>query len=414
MADGRTADEWRRHPMLPIAAALGLATSVIHYYGLGPYIDPISQSFGWPKSKTVAGLTAAMVIQAALAIPMGYLVDRYGPRSFALFGIILLTSGFGFLSTATGGDLNWLVLWAFIGVASAPTQAIVWTSAVTTSFDHSRGAALGVTMCGGSLGAAVFPILAAWLIEAHGWRTALILENIIWASIAFPIIFFFFRKKPIIPTDKKPIIDNPNYLKDVSILSDISSWIYIRIILITFISGLTMMSLAVNFISIVSGHGASAIQAAGIASLVGLSAIAGRLGTGPLLDKFRASFVGSLCLIFPVISCSILLNSDSGILSKSVAAILLGLSLGCEGDVFFYLVSRYFGLRKFATLSGGNIMAVFAGASIGPLAATRVYDVYGSYNPFLWFSMSSLVLCSALAASLPRPADRSSNAKSTL
>src|ERR1700751_5809421 len=49
--------EWRRHYMLPIAAALGYATSVIPIYGLGPYIGPISETFGWSRTQTTFGPT---------------------------------------------------------------------------------------------------------------------------------------------------------------------------------------------------------------------------------------------------------------------------------------------------------------------------------------------------------------------
>ncbi|MFD2430391.1 hypothetical protein ACFSUK_24500 [Sphingobium scionense] len=57
------ATEWRRHYMLPIAA-LGYATSVIHIYGLGPYIQPISDQFGWTRTQVTVGLTLSTLVQA--------------------------------------------------------------------------------------------------------------------------------------------------------------------------------------------------------------------------------------------------------------------------------------------------------------------------------------------------------------
>ena len=52
--------EWRQHFMLPIAAGLGYATSVIHVYGFGSFLGPISAEFGWSRFQTTAGLTIAL------------------------------------------------------------------------------------------------------------------------------------------------------------------------------------------------------------------------------------------------------------------------------------------------------------------------------------------------------------------
>ena len=59
--------EWRQFGMLPVVAALGYATSVIHVYGLGPYIEPIQEAFGWSRTRVTSGLTIATVINAVFA-----------------------------------------------------------------------------------------------------------------------------------------------------------------------------------------------------------------------------------------------------------------------------------------------------------------------------------------------------------
>ncbi|MFP5435797.1 MAG: MFS transporter, partial [Alphaproteobacteria bacterium] len=156
--------EWRRAPILPIAAGLGYATSVIHIYGLGPYIEPISQSFGWSRTQTTIGLTLATLVQALFSVPIGLMVDRLGPRLFGLVGVVLTCAAFAMLGTATGDKTQWLMLWSLLALATLPVQATVWTSAVATRFAASRGLAFAVTLCGASLAAALFPLLGSWLI----------------------------------------------------------------------------------------------------------------------------------------------------------------------------------------------------------------------------------------------------------
>ena len=61
--------EWKSYWMLPIAAALGYATSVIHIYGLSPYVVPVAESFGWGRATVTFGLTIATLIQALFGVP---------------------------------------------------------------------------------------------------------------------------------------------------------------------------------------------------------------------------------------------------------------------------------------------------------------------------------------------------------
>src|ERR1700741_928658 len=116
------ADEWRLYYMLPIAAAFGYATSVIHIYGLGPYIEPISKSFGWSRTQVTAGLTLSTMVQAVVAIPLGIWVDRFGPRIFGVVGVLLTCGAFALLSIASSDTLRWYILWGTLAAATLPVQ----------------------------------------------------------------------------------------------------------------------------------------------------------------------------------------------------------------------------------------------------------------------------------------------------
>src|SRR5690606_1198817 len=59
-------------------------------------------------------------------------------------------------------------LLAFIGAASGP---IAFSKIVNETFDRHRGIALGVTMTGIGIAAAVIPPVLAGIIADHGWRS---------------------------------------------------------------------------------------------------------------------------------------------------------------------------------------------------------------------------------------------------
>jgi MFS family permease len=188
--------EWRSFWYLPIAAALGYSSSVLHVYSIGPFIAPLQLEFAWSRAQISVGLTVSSFISAILCIPIGMLVDRVGPRRVGLVGVLVMSAAFASLSTTTGTPANWVALWSVIAFGTLWVQATVWTSAVASRFEASRGLAFAITLSGGSLSAAVFPLLATWLIGAHGWRTAFAAMAGIWAALVFPLLF---RKSPVGP-----------------------------------------------------------------------------------------------------------------------------------------------------------------------------------------------------------------------
>jgi MFS family permease len=398
-------EEWRRYPMLPVAAAMGYATSVIHVYGLGPYIEPIATEFDWSRTQITLGLTIATLMQSLASIPIGMAVDRMGARPLALIGVFVTPGAFALIGTATGGAGNWYFLWALMALAALPVQSTVWSSAVASRFNASRGLALAVGLCGASVAAALFPWLASRLIAAYGWKVAFQLHAAIWVAMAFPVIFFFFRgaRDRQKTTGGVKVIAEQAEVFGVGLAEGLRSSIYLRLLLASLLFTFTILALVVHFIPILTDGGMNALRAAEIAALIGVFSIIGRLGTGVMLDRFRGSLVGAAAFLLPAAGCLTLLATDASGAGAIVLAMLMGLTLGAEIDVICYLTSRYFGLRNFGALYGGMLIALSVGTALGPLAAARVYDVYGDYQPFLWLTVGFMVSSSILLASLPSP-----------
>lgn len=404
-SESRAVTEWRQSFMLPVAAAAGYATSVIHIYGLGPYIEPISAEFGWSRTQTTAGLTLSTLIQAVASVPIGLLVDRIGPRLLGVVGALLTVTAFALFGTATGDTANWFLLWTLMAVATLPVQATIWTSAVATRFDASRGLAFAVTLCGASVAAALFPYLGSRLIEAYGWRTAFVAEAGLWIVFSWPLIFLFFRSA----RDRKAGITDkhaaePIVVEGTGLAEGLRSTVYLRLFVASLLFTFTIIALVVHFVPILTSLGRSATEAAGIAALIGLFSIIGRLGTGLMLDRFRASLVGGAVFLLPVVGCLLLIAIGDSPAGSMAAAALIGLTLGAEIDVIVYLTTKHFGLKSFGGLYGGLLAALSIGTATGPLGASRVYDLYGSYGPFLAGTVFLMVASSAALFSLPRPA----------
>lgn len=388
--------EWRNYWFLPIAGALGYATSVLHIYSFGPFIEPLQAEFGWSRAQTSGGISIAAFISAIFCIPVGILVDRVGPRLIGLAGVVLMGLSVSLLATANGSTTNWLVLWSVVAMCTLWVQATVWTSAVTSRFSASRGLALAITLSGASVAATVFPLLATWLISTQGWRSAFVGMSAIWLLLVFPFLFIFFRSAKDKSRKPDAVVAELAVLSGLSLAEGLRTPVLYKLILAGGCFAFTAIGVVVHFVPILTDSGAEPLAAAGVASLVGIFSIIGRLGTGFLIDRFPAHVVGSCAFLIPLIACSLLLVDGSSAINQAVAAAIFGLTLGSEVDVIAYLASKHFGLKNFGALYGALVMALAMGTAFGPLAAGSVFDHYGSYAPFLQLTML-LMTISAMA-----------------
>lgn len=397
-ATKNAAAEWRSFGFLPFTAALGYATSVLHVYSLGAFIGPLQQEFGWSRAQASGGLTIAALISAVGCIPVGMLVDRIGPRRIGLIGVLAMCAAFALAGTATGQTANWLLLWGVIAVGTFFVQATVWTSAVASRFEASRGFAFAITLCGASVSATLFPFFATWLIGSYGWRIAYVAMGGIWAALVFPLLFIFFRgAQDELRKQRVTRTDTPGVLAGISLAEGLRSPTLYKLLMAAGLFAFTAIGVVVHFVPILTDSGATALSAAGIAALIGLFSIVGRLGTGVLLDKFPGHLVGAVAFLIPILACVLLLVDGANPVSQGVAAAIFGLTVGSEVDVIAYLAARHFGLKNFGALYGVLQMALAAGTAFGPLAAGAVFDRYDSYAPFL---MLTTVLMAASAIAL--------------
>lgn len=166
----------------------------------------------------------------------------------------------------------------------------------------------------------------------------------------------------------------------------------------------TLVGIAVHLVPILVDGGSAPMTAAALAGLVGIFSVAGRLATGALLDRWRASRVAAACLLFPITGCALLLAHGGG-WAQALAASTIGLALGSEFDLVTYLATKHLGLRRFGVLFGTIMVPMALGTATGPLAASSIHDHTGSYDPFLWLAMPMMAIGALMLTLLgPHPA----------
>jgi len=151
----------------------------------------------------------------------------------------------------------------------------------------------------------------------------------------------------------------------------------------------------IHLVPLLTDRGISPQLAAGATSLFGAALLFGRVGAGYLLDHFFASSV-ALCFFCGTALGLLLLWSGVTGTAAFIAAFLVGLGMGAEGDIIAYLIGRYFGLRAFGEIYGYAFGAFTLGGVSGPLLMGRGFDATGSYS----LGLGVFVVVTLIAAGL--------------
>jgi ACS family D-galactonate transporter-like MFS transporter len=133
-------------------------------------IDPGFKAF-FQLSNTDRGLvnSAFFWSYAALQIPAGWLVDRYGSKRPLAIGFVVW-SGLTALTALTTGFSSLFLIRMLLGLGEAIIHpaSMRW---IRFNFpERQRGLAIGLFMSGSKFGPAIGAVAAAWLIESVGWQ----------------------------------------------------------------------------------------------------------------------------------------------------------------------------------------------------------------------------------------------------
>lgn len=406
---GAAADEWRRYWMLPVAAMIGYSTIGLQSYGFSPFVTSLEQEFGWTRAQVMIGLSLSNLVGVFLNILIGMVIDRFGPRRVGLTGLFVKTGAFALLGTATGSLLNWSLLWMILAVGVVLVQSTVWTSAVATRFDHSRGFAMSVALSGSPITAAVAPVLATWLTAQYGWRVGFAGVALVWLLATLPIVLLFFRGANDVtepPSTADTAEEKPARpeLPGLTLAQGIRTPAFLFLTISFGAFSFYNMTMAANLVPLLGESGVDTMGAAGIASIMGIVGIVARLVVGLMLDRFPGNVIGGITQFLPVIACGVFLLDDPGVLLLSLAVAAFGIATGAEIDVALYLATRHFGLKSFAALFGAVITFGAINAAIGPYAGGWLHDLTKTYDAMLFVIMLVMTIGSLSMFAIGRKA----------
>jgi MFS family permease len=381
-----------------LVSALGLFWGIpIAVYSFSVFFKPLMQEFHTGRAAVSLAFTLQLLAGAFSAAPVGWLIDRFGPRRVimagtAIFGLILVAN-----RLLTGSLTQLYVFYVLLGFSIHGVGPIPYGTVVSHWFDRRRGLALGLTMLGIGLGAVVMPSLAHTLIARFGWNTA---YSVLGASVLFicwPIVACFLKEKPedlgLVcegATARTCLPHNDGARHGFTAREAWCSRDFWVMVCAFILVSASVQGCVVHMAAMLNDKGLSPHSAALGSSLIGVAVLIGRAGTGFLLDRFLCSRLAAIFFAGSALGVAMLWLANSQLMLAGT--FLVGLGLGAEVDIIAYITSRYFGLLDFGKVYSSALAAFALAGALGPLVMGTEFDRTGSYrDPLIVFFVAAAI-----------------------
>src|SRR5262245_19653281 len=168
-------------------AAVAHFTSHIHIMLLPPILGPVKEAFGVSYTEVALALTAFNVASALFQTPVGFLVDRFGPRLMLTGGLVV-----GSIAIAAAALLPeyWLFVSAYglLGMANTVYHPADY-SILSAAVEHKRiGKAFSIHTFAGYLGSGVAPALVLACAAIWDWHGAFLFAAMLSLAVALLVI----------------------------------------------------------------------------------------------------------------------------------------------------------------------------------------------------------------------------------
>ena len=374
-----------------------LSVGVLVIYTYGVLATAMASDLGWDVVDRNMIFVSYSLGSALFGPLWGVAADRIGARRIIIFSTVMLSICFVAIAAVPRDPVVAGLAFLAVGILAGGTLPPAFASIVVGWFDRFRGLALGATMLGVGVGAAVFPILAAQITEHFGWRiTALSFAGMVFA-VALPIAIVFLRPFP------EPMVAPANGRAagsrfDWSAFRIPRTWLMLAF---AFFTGAVLVSCVANFVPLLMARNLSLTDAATYQSLLGAAILVGRLAGGAAFDRIFAPRVMATILLITA-GGLLTLQFGSSSFAFAVAALGIGLSIGAEVDFLGFMISKYFDRSVFTTMFSLMFASYSLGATGGPIVFAALASRTGNYDLALTMCWSSIAVLMIAILFLPR------------
>ena len=388
---------WWRTRGWGIVGALSITETVswgVLYYAFAVFLIPMQLDLGLSTAELTGAFSLALLVSAVAGVVVGRHLDRRSPRALMTAGSIAATA-LVLAWSQVDGFAAFYALWAAIGVVMAIVlyePAFVVLAKWFPDPDERRRAMTALTLVA-ALASFIFLPLSQALVDAHGWRDALVILAVVLGAITIPLHALVLR-----PRVAAPVRPARTSVTARDALRSAPFWLLSAAFFLATCTGIAMTVHAIPFL-LERGYAAS--FAAFAVGLIGISQIPGRAAfalIGPRLPRELA-----ISAVFVLIAAGIAVVVGVDATAPVVAGfVLLGMGNGMATLARATAIADRYGGGSYGTISSVAAAGTTGARAAGPVGAA-VFAAAVGYSAMLW----TLVGLAAVAALMAYRAERS-------
>jgi len=381
---------WKHYGWVIVAACLVVGVAAYGtYFSYTLFYTHLIDEFGWSHTAVSGAMSVGLVAYAVFALPMGWCVDRFGPRLTVAGGGLL----FGCATMLASQVSEIWHLYALYGGLMAVGMGAAWAPLVSTIsrwFTTRRGLAVGIGSLGGGTGTFFIVPLATELIQTVGWREAYFWLGMVAAGLIAGAAMLMYRdpearcqlphggaSEPATGTRDRP--DRHDVEFD-GLKSIVSTWLFWRMAIVFgfwwFGGAIIYIHHAPFMLELGSDMATAALAIVALSAASGV----GKIAWGVLADRFGAvrAYQSSMFLAAAAM-LGLVFVSD---ISTSIAiAAVFGRGFGGASTQLTTVAVGLFGTRSAGVMMGAILALVGIVGAGGPVTSGILFDATGSYTP---------------------------------
>lgn len=341
----------------------------------GVFLKPLAVSFGWKRALISGALSASVALSGLVSVLSGRLTDKGGHMFPLVVGVLIAALSLWRLGSLGDERELFILLGIGMGIATGCCYAPVNT-VVSLTFLRERTLALGIALCGITVGQMCLSPLAAHLIVHYDWSTAFKALSLLVLLLGLPSLWLL--KTPLHVTEPYENISG-NTLQRPSFKEVFSKGVFWVLMFIGFVLSAGSYFLTAHIVAFATDIGFNPQTAAFVLTVMGVGGIAGNLLAGFMVRKW--GFKKSLGLLFSG-QAAILLLFGQGLPRGSLFPLmgLFGLCFSAAIPLRTALVPKLFGTETAGTIIGMSSASWALGGAIGPFLAGWIFDLCNSYR----------------------------------
>ena len=389
-----------------IALVLAITETVSYgvlFYAFPVFIAPMEAEFGWSRGELSGAFSLSILITGLVALPVGHWLDRHGARLLMTVGSIGATV-IVVLWSQVGSFTEFIAVMALMGFFGAAISYEPAFAVIATWFAQSRGTAMAVVTFIAGFASTVFTPLSHLLLEAYGWRQAILILGIALGVITIPLHALVLRRKPAdlgIESASQHSAAPAGAGPTTSLRAVLRSRYFWLLTLAFSLSTLSISAVRIHFIPLLISVNIQPGSAALASGAIGVMQVVGRMIFAPVERRFSSRTMAIGVFVLLTISMTILLLGSAPWLIVVFVA-LFGMAIGTHTLTRPLMVADSYATAFYGRISSSMVIFVTLAGTMSPFAAGVMFDLFGSYNPMLILAAGFSLLSVVLIWLLPR------------